>query len=103
MNYNTDNSVIKLYQMLSEDDENTDTDETIIEGSPNFESTRTSQFPFDEASIDNLSASLSNLQITGTPITPATAVPRTRPTTRSTSNLPPTDSKEVILPELPDQ
>jgi energy-coupling factor transporter ATP-binding protein EcfA2 len=100
MNYNSDNSVIKLHQMLSEDD--TDTDDTIIEGSPNFESTRASQFPFDEASIDNISASLSNLQITGTPITPATAVPR-RPTTRSTSDLPPTDSKEVILPELPDQ
>jgi energy-coupling factor transporter ATP-binding protein EcfA2 len=101
MNYNSDNSVIRLHQMLSEDD-NTDTDDTIIEGSPNFESTRASQFPFDEASIDNISASLSNLQITGTPITPATAVPR-RPTTRSTSDLPPSDSKEVVLPELPDQ
>jgi hypothetical protein len=86
MNYNTDNSVIKLHQMLSEDDEVTDTDETIIEGSPNFESTRASQFPFDEASIDSISASLSNLQIVGTPITPATAVPR-RPATRSTSDL----------------
>jgi hypothetical protein len=84
MNYKTDNSVIKLHQMLTDDDENTDTDDTIIEGSPNFKSTRASQFPFDKASIDNISASLSNLQITGTPITPATAVPRTRPTTRST-------------------
>jgi hypothetical protein len=103
MNYNSDNYVIKLHQMLSEDDDNTDTDDTIIEGSPNFELTRASQFPFDEALIDNISASLSNLQITGTPITPATAVPRTRPATRSTSNLPPTDSKEVILPDLLDQ
>jgi hypothetical protein len=89
--------------MLTDDDENTDTDETIIEGSPNFESTRASQFPFDEASIDNISASLSNLQITGTPITPATAISRTRPTTRATLDLPPSDSKEIILPELPDQ
>jgi hypothetical protein len=83
MNYKTDKSVIRLHQMLSDDDENTD--DTLIEDSPNFESTCASQFPFDKASIDNISASLSNLQLTGTPVTLATAIPRTnRPTTRST-------------------
>jgi hypothetical protein len=97
MNYKSDGSVIRLHQMLS-DDENPD--DTLIDSqSPNFESTCASQFPFDEVSIDNISACLSNLQIAGTPITPAMA----RPITRSNSDLPTTKSKEIILPDLPDQ
>jgi hypothetical protein len=115
MNYKSDWSVIRLNRLLrnemSREDlgESFDFYETVISAipssTPNYESTRTSDSTFTDKNIDELTQNLSALNL-ATPLSqnPGTGeLNRIRPTTRSTSNLPQTDSKNIYVPDPPDQ
>jgi hypothetical protein len=105
MNYRSDWSVIRLNRLLrnamSQESlgESFDFNETVISAvpssTPNYESTRISDATFTDENIDELTLNLSALNL-ATPLSrnPGSGeLNRVRPSTRSTSNLPRTNSK----------
>jgi hypothetical protein len=115
MNYRSDWSVIRLKRLLrnamSQESlsESFDFNNTVISAvpssTPNYESTRISEATFTEENIDELTQNLSALNL-ATPLSrnPGSGeLNRVRLSTRSTSDLPRTNSKNIFVPDPPDQ